>query len=114
MKDLISNERFANALLFVHDKYGYLNRSVIYLERPLGNINYDWYLLKFHGIQKFCSDNQLNYQHGLAIDKDYIIEQCTEIYNKYGKLSKKYVWVMVYMLLLLTDCLVDLQIYIKN
>ena len=34
MKDLISNERFANALLFVHDKYGYLNRSVIYLERP--------------------------------------------------------------------------------
>ena len=89
MKDLISNERFVNALLFVHDKYGYLNRSVIYLERPLGNISYDWYLLKFHGIQKFCSDNQLNYQHGLAIDKDYIIEQCTEIYNKYGKLSKK-------------------------
>ena len=89
MKDLISNERFANALLFIHDKYGYLNRSVIYLERPLGNINYDWYLLKFHGIQEFCSDNQLNYQHGLAIDKDYIIEQCKEIYNKYGKLSKK-------------------------
>lgn len=89
MKDLISNERFANALLFVHDKYGYLNRSVIYLEHPLGDISYDGYLLKFHGIQKFCLDNQLNYQHGLAIDKDYIIEKCKEIYKKYGKLSQQ-------------------------
>lgn len=88
-KTLFNQSQIISALMFIHEKYGYLNRSVIYKEHPLGDINYDHLLLKFHGIKKFCEDNQLNYQHGIALDREYILNRCKDLYNEYGKLTQQ-------------------------
>ena len=89
MEPVISNEDFINAIIKIHDKYGYINTSILQKEKPFGDISYSYYLHKFNGIKQICKDYNLKYIHGIDIDKQVVLDKCIKIYKENGKITKE-------------------------
>ena len=80
-------EEFYNIIKQIHDRYGYINRSL--LEDNVHTFNVGWQLSKYNGLKNICRELKLQYNQKSKLKDEDIKNDLINIYDKYGYVSSE-------------------------